>query len=140
MSLITVKPYFTARCKAVGLKEHTDAFNDENIASTLIGDAFHIELGTFTGRKLNQNDQEVLCPVTIKFWRKGYKTPGDAVDKAVLKADELIKECLKNSNRLGTLIKNVSFDSMVPEALATSNDNVVKVTLNFNALVIMEIS
>lgn len=139
MSITAVKPYFTARAKAVGLKEHVDAFNDENVAASVLNEAFHIQLGNFTGIKHNQTGQEIDCPVTVKFWVKGYRLPGEAVDRAVLKSDELIKECLKNSNRLGTIVKNVSFSGMALEPMALSNDNGVKVTLNFNAFVIMAI-
>lgn len=140
MGLTAVKPYYVARAKAIGLSEHSDAFNDENIASTLLGDKFHVKLGAFSGTKLNQADQEVTCPVTVTIFVKGYANPSDALDKAVLKTDLLVKECLKNSNRLGTLIKNVRFDTAVPEALAVSNDNAVKVTISFTTFVIMAIS
>lgn len=140
MSVTSVKSYFRARCIASGLTEHTDGFNEANVAFTVIDKAFHILLGTFSGRKLNQNDQEIDCPVTVSFWINGYNDPADGIDRAVQLAETLIKETLKNSNRLGQSIKNVVFNTMSLEPLDGSTDNTVKVTISFTALVSMAIT
>lgn len=139
MSLSAVKNYFRLRCQAIGLKEHVDAFNEENIPSTYLDNSFHIMLNGFDGIKLNQNDQEVRCKVIVSFWIKGFRTPSEGLDRAVSKSELLIKETLKNSNRLGQCLKNVVFNDVVYSALSEDNDNAVKVTLNFEALTIIEI-
>lgn len=140
MSIAAVKPYFEARCRAVGMKKHPDAFNEENIPSSTLDETFHVLLGSFSGVSLNQAHQVITAPVTVSFWLKGYRDPDACIDRAVQKADALIKETLKNSNRLGTIIKNVSFSTMSLSQQNATDDNVVKVTLDFTALVMMEIS
>ena len=52
MSLILVKPYFEARCEAVGLDKHRDGFNEENVGSTRLDLSYHVLLGQFNGIKL----------------------------------------------------------------------------------------
>lgn len=139
MSFESVRPYFAARCTAVGLKEHKDAFNDENIPSTYLDGSFHVLLNGFDGIKLNQNDQESRCKVAVSFWLKGFRTPSEGLDRAVAKSELLLKETLKNSNRLGQCIKNVVFNDVSYSALSDDNDNAIKVTMNFTAFVIIEI-
>src|SRR5574343_1265873 len=140
MSLTLVKPYFIARCEAKGLTEHHDGFNEENIAASNLDRAFHILLGTFSGRKLNQTDQEIDCPVTVSFFIKGFRDPASAIDEAVQLEEDLLKEILKNSNRLGQCLKNVVFNSSSREALSGDNDNAVKVIMNFTAFTSILIS
>jgi len=133
MSMVLVRPYFIARAKAVGLKEHLDAFNEENVASTTVNNSFHVLLSSFAGRKLNQHDQEIDCGVTLTFWIKGYRKPIEALDAAVQKSETLLKEVVKNSNRLGQCLKNVVFNNVSYEPLSEDNDNAIKVTMTFTA-------
>lgn len=140
MSLTLVRAYFRSRCLAVGLKEHDDAFNEDNVASTTLDNSFHVLLNGFTGRKLNQSDQEIECAVIVTFWVKGFRKPTDGLDRAVSKSELLLKESLKNSNRLGQSIKNVVFNNVSYTALSEDNDNSVKVTMNFTALISLAIT
>lgn len=139
MSLAYVRYYFRQRCLAVGLKEHSDAFNEENVPSTYLDQAFHVTLDRFSGIKLNQNDQEMKCTVKTTFWIKGFKKPTDGLDRAVSKSDLLIKEILKPSNRLSQNIKNIVIGDVVYEALSDDNDNAIKVVIDFSAIVILEV-
>jgi hypothetical protein len=139
MSMTAVRSYFKARCIALGMKEHDDGFNEDNVASTVLDNSFHVLLGNFSGRKLNQSDQEMDCPVTVTFWVKGFRRPVEGLDKAILKSELLVKETLKNSNRLGQSIKNVTLGSVNFAALSDDNDNAVKVTLSFTALISLAI-
>lgn len=140
MSMTAVRSYFRSRCLAVSLKEHLDAFNDENIASNYLDQAFHVSLSGFSGIKLNQHAQEINCDVAVKFWLKGFRTPLTALDTAVQKSETLLKEVLKNSNRLGQSVKNVVFNNVSYEPLSEDNDNAIKVTMNFTAYVAVEIT
>lgn len=133
MSMTLVRSYFRSRCLAVGLKEHTDAFNDENIPSTYLDNSFHVLLNDFSGVKLNQSTQEINCDVTVSFWVKGFRNPTAGLDSAVSKSETLLKEVLKNSNRLGQCLKNVVFNNVSYEALSDDNDNAIKVTMSFTA-------
>jgi hypothetical protein len=139
MSMTAVRSYFKSRCLAVGMKEHDDGFNEDNVASTVLDNSFHILLGNFSGRKLNQSDQEMDCSVTVSFWVKGFRKPNEGIDKAVLKSEALLKETLKNSNRLGQSIKNISLGGVSFSALSDDNDNAVKCTMSFTALITLAI-
>lgn len=140
MSMTLVRSYFKARCFALGMKEHDDAFNEDNVPSTVINNSFHVLLQSFSGRKLNQSDQELDCPVTLTFWVKGYKKPTEGLDQAVSKSELVLKEVLKNSNRLGQCLKNVVFNDVSYEALNLNNDNIVKVTMTFTAFTSLAIT
>lgn len=132
MSLSLIKPYLRARCLAVGLAEHPEPFNQENLPSTIIDKSFQISLTSANGVKLNQNDQEMSSTVGLIFYLKGFRDPDLALDKAIEKSEALIREVEKPVNRLGVCLKNVSLSDINYEALALSNDNVVKTTINFN--------
>lgn len=140
MSMTLVRSYFVDRAKAVGLKEHKDAFNLDNNPSTYIDYSFHVLSGPFSGVKLNQSDQEIECNVLLTFWVKGYRNPIDGFDRAVTKSEELLKEVLKNSNRLGQCLKNVVFVDSSYEALTDDNDNAIKVSMTFTAFTSLEIT
>jgi hypothetical protein len=139
MSLTLVRSYFRARCVAKGLVEHPDAFNIDNIGSTIIDGSFHVGFFSANGLKLNQNDQEIEASVEVVFYTKGYRTPSDALDKAILKAEDLIKECEKPSNRIGSGIKNVFLNNIVFEPIADSNDNAIRTRISFSIITILEV-
>lgn len=140
MSITLVKPYFNSRCKAVGLKQHPDAFNEGDIPNTTIDNTFHVLITQFNGLKMNQSDQEINCGVSVHFWINGKRDPDAAIDRAVQKGELLLKETLKNSNRLGQCLKNVVFLSMSVEPFSKNDDNIIKVTMTFNALTSLLIS
>ena len=132
MSMTLVRKYFVDRCKAEGMTEHKEPFTDENIPNTLQNKSFQVTLGEFTGVKpINNRDQEMNCPVTVNIFVKGFQNPTEGIDTAVDRAEKLVKECLKAKNRLGTCVKNVNLNSVLPEALSQSNDNVIRVKLGF---------
>ena len=141
MSFPLVLDYFSARSKAIGYKEHQDAFNFDNNPDSIIDKTFHIETGTWDGVKLNQTDQEVSCDVTVRLFFKAFRSTIETRRVAAVESEKLVKECLKHSNRLtGASIKNVQLESVNFEPLATSNDNIVVAKHLFSALVILDIT
>lgn len=133
MSMTLVRKYFVDRCKALSLTEHKEPFTDDNIPMTLTSKAFQVTLGEFVGVKpINNRDQEMTCPVTVNIYVKGFSNPTDGVDLAIANAEKLMKECLSAKNRLGTCVKNVILNSVLPEALSSTNDNVIRVKLGFS--------
>lgn len=131
MSMTLVRPYFATQCKALSLKEWTDAFNTENVPGSIVDYSFHVLVNGADGIKLNQHVQDLDIGATVNFWIKGNRNPVDGLDKSIAKAEDLIKLCLKPSNRLGTCIKNVILNSVTFDRLAESNDNAIKATLVF---------
>lgn len=137
MSFEAIRPYFKARCEAVGLSEHDDSFNIDNIPDTIIDDSFHISFDSFNGIKSNQNDQEISVPVSVVFYKKGFRYPSEGIDNALIKAEALIKEAQSTTNRLGTVIKNVTTSDGVVEPITLANDNIVRVKIVFNVTLVL---
>lgn len=139
MSFDAIRPYFRARCVAIGLTEHENSFDIDNIPDTIIDDTFHIEFNSFNGIKANQNDQEISIPVNIIFFKSGYRYSYEGIDNGLLKAEALIKEVQKPINRLGTVIKNVTTGSCLIEPISQSNDNTVRINLGFNVIMTLQL-
>lgn len=147
MSFTRLRPYFN-ECLALAdseFHEWEDAFNLENIPSTILDKAYHLDFGPATADAQNQTCLPYNWPVTISFFLKGYRSPKDAVDTALIKSEAILKECLRHSKRLTDLavnnsrIVNVKSASTRIEPLDQSNDNVVKVTMDFSVTVFIEI-
>lgn len=126
MSFTLARSYLRARCKAVGLTEHVDAFNTMNIPSNIIDKSFQLGAPTGASRKLNQNDHEFNINMELVVYVKGYRSPADGLDRCIEIVENLVKEIEKPSNRLGTCLKNVVCDSLNFEAIDESNDNVIR--------------
>lgn len=137
MSFEVVRPYFKTRCENVGLVEHDDAFNLDNIPDSILDDSFHVAFNSFLGVKSNQNDQEVSVPVTVVFYKKGFRYPNEGVDSALIKAEALIKEVQSPTNRLGTTIKNVTTVDGNIEPISLANDNIIRVRIVFNVILVL---
>jgi len=136
MSLSDVRKYFVDRCKSQGLVEWKQPFQDMDMPNTVTNKSFQVTLGEFTGVKaINNRDQEMNCPATVSIYFKGFQNPTEGVDQAVENAEKLLKECLKAKNRLGTCVKNVILNSVLPEALSDSNDNIIRVKLGFTVFI-----
>lgn len=148
MSFSRLRPYFKERLVTVDpeLAEWEDAFNEENIPATVIDKAYHLAFGPGLAGSLNQDCLPFTWNVTLNIYLKGYSTPKDAVDTALSTSEAILKECLKHSNRLAdsavnaARIVNVKSTSIVLAPLATSNDNIVKLTMGFTCEVHIEIS
>jgi hypothetical protein len=140
MSFDSVRLYFKARCEAVGLVEHDDAFNADNIPDTVIDGSYHVSFNSFNGIKSNQNDQELSVPVTVEFYVKGFRYPNEGVDSALILAEALIKEVQKPVNRLGQVLKNISTSDGVIEPITLANDNIIRVRIIFNVVMVLDLT
>jgi hypothetical protein len=130
-----IRPYFTTVAKSIGLKEHTDAFFDENIASSVIDKSFHVLLEQGNTTKVDNNFLSLSFPCRFRFWIKGYQTPTVAATKAEELVEIFIKAACKADLRLGqACIKNVLPGSILVEGLANDNDNVAQATISFTVL------
>lgn len=135
-----VKPFYRTVLKARGLKEHTDAFNIENIPETIFDKSFHILFGPFLGTKLNMHVQEASVNVQVRVFLKGFRDPANAVDQATLLGENIIRDFLAPAKRIATApIKNVTFIRMSIDPYADSNDNLVTILLEFETLIMLDI-
>jgi len=142
MSLTKVKPYFKSVAEGQGFTIWPDGFNFENIPENLIDRAYHLELDNFSGEGQNQQDQEMLVPIIVRCFFKGFRDPDGAIDTAIQKAEDLITDAVKPSNRLTQYangIKNVVFINGGAIPIAESNDNTILLELNFSVRVILQI-
>lgn len=136
MSMKSVRSYMRAMCKNVGLSEWKDSFNSDNIPENILDKAFFLDMRDVTqGQQRSQWDQVVLMPLTVRIFKKGYRTPADAIDAVIELTENLIKEACApvNSNAQTNGIKGVLFDSCRYDPIDQSNDNAVvsEVTFNF---------
>jgi hypothetical protein len=144
MSFQALKPYFKARLDAANSgalkgKEWADAFNVDNIPSTALDGAYHIEIQPATYLGTAHGCLGFTAPVRVRAFFKGYKTAAAAIDKATLYADSIIKECCKATQRLNQpLIKNILPNSVDIKALGESNDNTAYLDLLFDCQVIID--
>lgn len=142
MAFETVKPYFQSAIKAVdaSLEEWVDAFNIANIPQTQLDCAWHFSHGNATFIQYDQGCLSYLMPVTLRFFFKGYRSPADAVDNAVRKAEAIIKESCRHSRRLNQpYIKQVVPKDFNAEALDNSNDNTVVLVMSFDCRVHLDL-
>jgi hypothetical protein len=141
MSLKVVRPFFRSVLNSQGYVEWVDGFNTQNIPSTILEKgAYFIETVDCQGVKLNQLDQELDLTCVVYLFFKGHRKPADALDFAIGKSEDLMKEILKPSNRVGQHeegIKNVVFENFLIEPKDATNDNIVQVQLNFNLRIVI---
>lgn len=141
MSFADLRPYFQARFANVDsdLKEWCDAFNIENIPSTIIDKSYHIREGAFTYVGTAQTCMSFSCPVNLTVCFKGYGDPKEAIDTALKMANDIVKECTKPVHRLNQrFIKNVLPEVISAREYSQSNDNIVVLEIQFNCLVALD--
>lgn len=138
MSLTAVRPYFRARAATSRWTEWKDVFDDANIPNTVIDGAYHLPPFTTAGSRQNQIDSEIAVTQQVRYFRKGFQNVADGLDKAIVSSEAFIKECLKTSNRLtGAGLKNVTLQSVSHDPVGNNND-IIRVTMSFGVLVILD--
>lgn len=133
MTFSAVLPYFRARITAQGFTEWTEPFDAENIPSTLIDKAFHIDPPTFSGVVRDMNTQEFDATVAVSLFFKGFREPALALDESLVKAESAIVSCLNPVNFEGTELTGVFVNSVEFAAFDDElNDNIVVALMTFN--------
>ncbi len=125
--------------KALNHNEWTDALNDENIPSTIIDRSYHLLLGDASNIKQNQDLIEINQPISVKLYIKGYRDTADGRNRAIVHQEAIVKKALEDARRCQTYdgIKNVTFQGGGINELSADNDNTMRVTMNFNCIVLM---
>lgn len=117
-----------------------EAFNSNEVGSNRFDKRYHIFYGPVDTTSANQNvtNDQVTAIVTLYF--KGARNSIEALDNGMDLANEYRIECLKRSNYTNqTFIKNVVCKRITPEQIASSNDNEIKISLEFSISVIFGI-
>lgn len=138
MAFSDLKPYFRSVLVDLGYdasKEHGEGFDLQSIPSTLIDRAFHIlAAGPVNGIRQNQADQELSASVTLSVFFQGFRSEELGIDQAMAAGEEIISEACRAKRRVSSFasgIKNVVIENMEAVPLADSNDNIVKLEMNF---------
>lgn len=134
-ALSEIRPYFRTHMNALSFKEHMDAFNYDNIPSTIINNTYHIASPT-GGRKgaYTNASQPIEHDIIIRVFFKGYRYPALALDQAMTSYDQILARVLDADNRLGSGIKNVYLNSVNIKPHSASNDNLVLLEITFTCL------
>ena len=139
MSVTSVRPFYKNRLEILGFTQWSDGFNFENIPSTILDKAFHIQVNSTAGGVISPHVQNINMPVTIRVFRKGFRDVSAGIDSALADVESIICDILAPSVRLGSAIKNVVLDDFSVNPLADSNDNAIMLELNFTNLIVLEI-
>lgn len=142
MSFALIKPYFRSQLAAVGYtSEHLEAVNLGNVPSVTLDRTFHILVSGSSNVSSNQSDQVISANVVVSVFYAGWQSEIEAIDTATSEAESILKSCVKISDRVsgtGTL-RNVSFISHSVQPIDGTNDNIMVLTLEFNALCVFNV-
>lgn len=138
MSLMDAKQYFRDRLTVLGYKEHTDAFNIDNIPATLFDRAFHVELTSASGSPHDNQCMKIEPSFQCKVFLKGFRNPAAKLDEALVRAQAIIEDMMSAARRLDEpKVHNVHFDTLDIRPLET-NDNAIIIELGFRCQVYSE--
>jgi len=133
-----IRPFFRTRMAVLGLDEHDDGFNVENIAATRLENSFHIGLPSFSGISNSQDNQTISSVVLLTLFFRGTRDSNEGVDNALSKIDEVLDDLVNAENRLRSDIGilDVSLTDGTIEQLGDTNDNAIKAILDFKVLTV----
>lgn len=136
--LSEIRPYFRSHMDALNFKEHKDAFNYENIPSTIINKSYHLDTGT-GGRKgeYTNQSQDIEHDCVVRVFFKGYRYPALAIDEAMTSYDTILARVLSAENRLQVGIKNIYLNDVSIKPYQASNDNLVLLEITFTCLMVI---
>lgn len=142
MSFADIKPYFRAQLSAVGYtNEHLEAINLDNVPAVTLDRTFHILVAASQGISATLSDQIITASVIVSVFFAGWASEIQAIDDATEAAEEILKSCVKISARVTGLdtLRNVEFVGHNVQAIDGSNDNIMVLTLEFNALLVFNV-
>ena len=133
MALIKPLTYMRTQLDSLGYSEWSDGFNFENIPSSIIDGAYHLEVGIISSQSANQRAHQFSFPVVLRVFLKGFSDPKSAIDDALLRGDNILGAVLSEANRLTQAedIKDVVPNSITVQELSASNDNSVILQMEF---------
>lgn len=142
MSMINAREYIRSRAKSLGLSEWKDGFDSSNLPDTILDKSFWLDMSDIaSGIRRDQIDYEINFPISVRLFRKGYRTPADAIDDSIALIENLIKAVCApaQANAQKNGIIGVTFDTSRIEPISASNNNSVVATVTFNFFVILNV-
>lgn len=138
MGLADVRSQITAKMVGLGFNEWEDAFPIDNIPSTIEDQAFHIEFETITVSVRGNRTHDFKMPFVLRVLRRGFRYPIEAIDSCLADADTINASLLDQAWRLALSddVKDIVPTRIDLEPLSSSNDNVVVLSMRFDAFLI----
>lgn len=143
MSVSQVRTYFNARVQEVdsNLKVWDDAFNINNVPESLVDTYYHVQYNNVAVSSNNDVSFEDSVSVVVTLWKKGFRDPIAAYDELNdlglcirLNAVQPSKISLTDN------IRQVECTSVTSSPIEDSNDNIVQLSLEFNARLFFKIT
>lgn len=143
MSYSKIRTFFREQAVKVDpdFTEWRDAlvFEDtENIPSTLLASRYHIEFGAMSSTPALDRTVQDQWPVIVTIFKNGANAPTNALDELMDKAFDLKTYCIDPqeitafNDASEYCIEAIEVVSITPSALTTTNDNIVKIQIEFN--------
>lgn len=141
MSLSQARAFIRQQIALVDPKliEWRDSFNDENIPQTKIDQYYHIEFGDLASVK-DENSIMDSWIVTVHIWKRGFNNPIDAFDSIIDTGNCIRLKIIDSRATLTDNIHSVESNSIFSEPIDDSNDNTIKISLEFNIKLIFTTS
>jgi len=137
MSLVDVVPYFDSKMIDLGYQSWDDEFNIDNIPRDLLDRSYHIEIGSIASGPASNTDFEFTFPVIITVHSCITNALGssDATNDMMIKAHSILDSILLAEDRYGAELKQIYPVSINFEPISSSNDNIIRVRIEFGVQV-----
>ena len=139
MKLADIRPFLREALTDLGFTEWPDGFNFANIPENISEKAFHILNPSGDGGPISMHDQQVSVLSEIRLFRKGFRNPGETIDKIMADLDNVICDLFHPEKRFDGHL-NITLNGFEINPLSDSNDNSVVATLNVNVKVTLGVT
>lgn len=138
MALANVYELIQTKVESLGFTPWEDAFQIDNIPSTIQDRAFHTEIGLISAEAANHHTHRFIFPVILRVIRRGFRYPSEAKSSAMIDADTILAGLLASSFRLvvGEDVKDLVPTGVELREFSGSNDNVLILEIRIEATII----
>ena len=141
MSLSQARSFIKQQISLVepDLIEWRDSFENENIPQSKIDNYYHIEFGSLSSAP-DGNSITDSWTMILTIWKRGFVSPVEAFDEILDTANCIRLKIIDPRATLTDNIHSIESNSISPEPIDESNDNTIKVSLEFNIKLIFKTS
>jgi hypothetical protein len=138
MALANVYELIQTKVESLGFTPWEDAFQIDNIPSTIQDKSFHVEIGSIGGEPADHTTHRFTFPMLIRVIRRGFRYPSEAKSQAMVDADSILAGLLEPAFRLlvGEDVKDLVPAGVELREFSGSNDNVLVLEIRIEALII----
>lgn len=138
MSLTDVTPYFQSKMDSLGYKEWQDEYNTDNIPRGQLDKVYHLEVGLIDGSEASHTCFTFNFPVIMTL--HSCITGSQGSSKAMEEMLGVVNTVLCNLLAVEERYSQNGFLKIVPvsidnEPMALSNDNVIRIKIEFGVQV-----